>query len=116
MELEWVAYVDLFRTVTNDKKSSLTSKILRLQDGLRSWYADPKGEPWKFGDIFAQQHELKLPEKYTPLIAHLLLSFCVMNESNTVLFDAEKYASRASTSATIDAKCGSLIGTMLSDI
>ena len=103
-ELEWVTFMDTLRSVISDRKSNLTSKILKLQDSLRSWYACPGDQNWEFGDIFEKQYTVTGQEKYTPIIAHLLLSICVLNEPNEVLFDAEKYASRACNTPFVDNK------------
>ena len=103
-ELEWVTFMDILRQVAGDRKSNLTSKLLRLQDGLRAWYARPGNEIWEYGDLFAKQHRLSGEEKYSPIIAHLLLSICVMIEPNDVIFDAEKYASRACNTPLVDSK------------
>ena len=100
-ELSWQTWIDVLREVTNDKRMTLTVKLLKLQDAIGPWLAHTT-KPWNHVDLFKEDHTFIGAETISPIVAHLLLSFCVLQESNTSIFEAERYALRAGNGTIVD--------------
>ena len=100
-ELSWQTWIDILREVVNDKKMTLTVKLLKLQDAIRPWLASTTSN-WTYVDVFKRGHNFTGTEAITPIVAHIFLSLCVLIEANTSIFEAEKYALRAANGTVVD--------------
>ena len=102
-ELSWQPWIDVLREVVSDKRMTLTVKLLKLQDAIRPWLSATT-ESWTYQNIFNEKRTFTGTETITPVLAHVLLSLCVLQEPNHALFEAEKFALRAGNGTIVDAK------------